>query len=68
MFRDRYAESFPTTNPKKNPIYQDVMEGIASPGLDFYFPLFFSPEAMKTQSSLTSYLPSNAIVITDQHY
>ena len=67
IFRDRYAESFPTANPKKNPIYQDVMEGIASPGLDFYFPLFFSHDAMQTQSSITSYLPSNAIVITNKH-
>ncbi len=66
-FRDRYAESFPTANPKKNPIYQDVLEGIASPGLDFYFPLFFSQQAMQTQSCLVSYLPSNAIVITDKH-
>ncbi len=66
IFRDRYAESFPTANPKKNPIYQDVLEGIASPGLDFYFPLFFSKEAMRTQSSITSYFPGNAIVITDK--
>ena len=65
IFRDRYAEKFPTANPKKNPIYQDVMEGIASAGLDFYFPLFFNAEAMESQSYLTSYLPSNSIVITD---
>ena len=67
IFRDRYAESFPTANPKKNPIYQDVLEGIASPGLEFYFPLFFSKTAMETQSSITAYFPSNAIVITDRH-
>jgi transcription-repair coupling factor (superfamily II helicase) len=40
VFRDRYAESFPTANPKKNPIYQDVLDGISSPGVEFYFPLF----------------------------
>ena len=66
LFRDRYAESFPQANPKKNPIYQDVMEGIASPGLDFYFPLFFQAEAMQAQSSITAYLPRHAVVITDQ--
>lgn len=66
-FRDRYAEKFPTTNPKKNPIYQDALEGIASPGLEFYFPLFFSKEAMQTQSTLMAYLPKNGIVITDKH-
>ncbi|WP_349929574.1 transcription-repair coupling factor [Acinetobacter sp. A1-4-2] len=65
-FRDRYAEKFPTANPKKNPIYQDALEGIASPGLEFYFPLFFSKEAMQTQSTLMAYLPKNGIVITDK--
>lgn len=40
VFRDRYAESFPTANPKKNPIYQDVLDGISSPGVEFYFPCF----------------------------
>ncbi|NNH01216.1 transcription-repair coupling factor [Acinetobacter sp. ANC 5414] len=66
-FRDRYAESFPSANPKKNPVYQDVLEGIASPGLEFYFPLFFSKEAMQTQSTLMAYLPKNGIVITDKY-
>lgn len=66
-FRDRYAEFFPTANPKKNPLYQDALAGIASPGLEFYFPLFFSTEAMQAQSMLMSYLPSHAIVITDKH-
>ncbi|MDN5510727.1 transcription-repair coupling factor [Acinetobacter sp.] len=66
-FRDRYAESFPQANPKKNPIYQDVLEGIVSPGLEFYFPLFFSKQAMDTQSTLMAYLPKNGIVITDKH-
>lgn len=65
-FRDRYAEFFPTANPKKNPIYQDVMDGIVSPGIEFYLPLFFSAEAMQGQSSLISYLPKNGIVITDK--
>ena len=65
LFRDRYAEYFPTANPKKNPIYQDVLEGIASPGIEFYLPLFFSSEAMRDHSFLTSYLPSHSIVITD---
>ena len=64
-FRDRYAESFPTANPKKNPIYQDVLEGIATPGLEFYLPLFFDKKLMETQSILTTYLPKNCVVITN---
>ena len=63
-FRNRYAESFPTANPKKNPIYQDVLEGISTPGLEFYLPLFFDKKLMESQSMLTTYLPSNSIVIT----
>ncbi|MCW8038082.1 MULTISPECIES: transcription-repair coupling factor [Acinetobacter] len=66
VFRDRYADMFPAANPKKNPIYQDVLEGIASPGLEFYLPLFFSAEAMQSQSTLMAYLPKNGIVITDK--
>jgi Transcription-repair coupling factor (superfamily II helicase) len=58
----------PTANPKKNPIYQDVMDGIASPGIEFYLPLFFSHEAMQGQSTLISYLPKNGIVITDRRW
>ena len=67
IFRDRYAEAFPSANPKRNPIYQDALEGIASPGLEYYFPLFFEQKDMESQSTLLSYLPKNGIVITDQH-
>lgn len=42
------------------------MDGIASPGIEFYLPLFFSHEAMQGQSTLISYLPKNGIVITDK--
>ncbi|MCG6578657.1 transcription-repair coupling factor, partial [Acinetobacter baumannii] len=64
VFRDRYSEFFPTANPKKNPIYQDVLDGIASPGIEFYLPLFFNKEQMQSQSMFTTYLPKNCIVIT----
>ncbi|HCA5284994.1 TPA: transcription-repair coupling factor [Acinetobacter nosocomialis] len=64
VFRDRYSEFFPTANPKKNPIYQDVLDGIASPGIEFYLPLFFDKEQMQSHSMFTTYLPKNCIVIT----
>lgn len=64
IFRDRYSELFPTANPKKNPIYQDVLEGIASPGIEFYLPLFFDKAQMQSQSTLATYFPKNCIVIT----
>ncbi|RZG90593.1 transcription-repair coupling factor [Acinetobacter pittii] len=65
IFRDRYSELFPTANPKKNPIYQDVLDGIASPGIEFYLPLFFDKTQMQSQSTLTTYFPKNCIVITN---
>ncbi len=65
IFRDRYSELFPTENPKKNPIYQDVLDGIASPGIEFYLPLFFDKTYMQSQSTLTTYFPKNCIVITN---
>lgn len=65
IFRDRYSELFPTANPKKNPIYQDVLDGIASPGIEFYLPLFFDKTHMQSQSTLTTYFPKNCIVITN---
>ncbi len=65
IFRERYAEAFPTANPKKNPIYQDVLDGIASPGVEFYLPLFFEKGQMESQSYFTAYLPRNCIVITN---
>ncbi|MRA44749.1 transcription-repair coupling factor [Acinetobacter pittii] len=65
IFRDRYSELFPTANPKKNPIYQEVLDGIASPGIEFYLPLFFDKTYMQSQSILTTYFPKNCIVITN---
>lgn len=65
IFRDRYSELFPTANPKKNPIYQDVLDGIASPGIEFYLPLFFDKTHMQSQSTLTTYFPKNCIVISN---
>src|SRR5690606_28270195 len=59
------GELFPTANPKKNPIYQDVMDGIASPGIEFYMPLFFDAIVMQTESTLAAYLPKTGIVMTD---
>ncbi|MBF7687181.1 transcription-repair coupling factor [Acinetobacter rathckeae] len=63
-FRERYAQSFPRSNSKKNPFYQDILEGISSPGIEFYFPLFFTEEAMLADGYVSSYLPSHAVVIT----
>lgn len=61
-FRERYAEQFPQANPKRNALYQDVMDGIASPGIEYYLPLFFSAEQMRT-STFMDYVPQDALIV-----
>ncbi|MCJ8146464.1 transcription-repair coupling factor [Acinetobacter sp. A3.8] len=66
LFRDRYAELFPESNPKRNAIYQDVMNGLASPGLEYYFPLFFSAEQLQ-QSTFLDYVPLDSLIVNETH-
>ncbi len=42
-----------------------MLEGIATPGLEFYLPLFFDKGLMESQSTLMTYLPKNCVVITN---
>ena len=65
-FRNRYAEVFPEANPKRHPMYQDVMDNIASTGLEYYFPLFFDVQQMQ-QSLFLDYVPLDALIVTEQH-
>lgn len=53
-FRTRWREQF-EGNPQLCPIYQDITEGIASAGIEYYLPLFF--EAM---SNFFDYVPTDA--------
>ena len=62
-FRERYAEFFPTSNAKRHSIYQDVMDGIASQGIEYYLPLFFSADEFQ-QSCFLDYLPKQSLIIT----
>lgn len=65
LFRERYAEFFPTTNAKRHSLYQEVMEGIASQGLEYYLPLFFTQDEFKN-SCFLDYLPLTTLLITPQ--
>lgn len=56
-FRQHWRNEF-GGNPLKCPVYQDISEGICSPGIEYYLPLFFSKTA-----SLFDYLPSDTLVI-----
>ena len=56
-FRGRFQDRF-DVNPRQCPIYRDVSDGIASPGLEYYLPLFF--EELHT---LFDYLPQRTLVV-----
>ncbi len=57
-FRQNWRSQF-SGNPLKSPIYQDISEGICSPGIEYYLPFFFEKTA-----SLFDYLPSNTLLVT----
>ncbi len=56
-FRQAWRDAF-SGDPLHCPIYQDISEGIPSPGIEYYLPLFFSETA-----SLFAYLPKNTLII-----
>ncbi|MEZ7517050.1 transcription-repair coupling factor [Psychrobacter sp. Arc9] len=65
-FRTNFAAMFPNTSSRKSELHKDVMAGIASSGLEYYQPLFFNLKDWEAESSLFSYLPSDALFITDE--
>jgi transcription-repair coupling factor (superfamily II helicase) len=56
-FRSAFRERFDVDH-RQSPLYQDVSEGIAAPGLEYYLPLFFDELA-----TLFDYLPGDAAVV-----
>lgn len=57
-FKSRFKHTF-DVDPRACPVYQDVSDGIASAGIEYFLPLFFD-----TTATLFDYLPENALVIT----
>lgn len=57
-FRQRFREAF-EGDPTKSVIYKDISNGVASPGIEYYLPLFFDDTA-----TLFDYLPKDALLIT----
>lgn len=56
-FRARFDSDF-----NKSTIYRDVSEGIASPGVEYFLPLFYESTA-----TLFDYCPSDTVLITFEH-
>ncbi|MGA4440132.1 transcription-repair coupling factor [Psychrobacter pocilloporae] len=65
-FRTNFAAMFPNASSRKSELHKDVMAGIASSGLEYYQPLFFDLKDWQEESTLFSYLPSDALFITDE--
>ncbi len=65
-FRANFAAMFPNASSRKSELHKDVMAGIASSGIEYYQPLFFDRDVWLQESSLFSYLPSDALFITDE--
>ncbi len=57
LFRQQFRERF-EVDTRHSPLYQDVSDGIASPGLEYYMPLFFEEVA-----SFFDYLPANVKLV-----
>jgi transcription-repair coupling factor (superfamily II helicase) len=58
-FRERWHEHFDVDH-RRCPIYQDVSNGAAPAGIEYYLPLFFAQTA-----TLFDYLPQDTVVLTD---
>lgn len=58
LFRQQWRSQF-SGNPLNCPLYQDISEGIYSPGIEYYLPFFF-----KSTTSLFDYLPNDTVIIT----
>lgn len=56
-FRQSFTSQF-DLDPKACPVYQDVSQGFAPAGIEYYIPLFFN-----SMSTLLDYLPATALVI-----
>ena len=57
LFRQRWRSEF-SGNPLNCTIYQDVSEGIYTPGIEYYLTLFF-----KQSATLFDYLPEKSVMV-----
>ncbi|HSW68816.1 MAG TPA: transcription-repair coupling factor, partial [Gammaproteobacteria bacterium] len=58
LFRQKWRSQF-GGNPLNSTIYQDISEGICTPGIEYYLPLFFE----KT-TTLFDYLPKETLIVS----
>ncbi len=63
FFRQNWRSQF-SGNPLNCPMYQEISEGICTPGIEYYLPFFF-----KQTATFFDYLPENCLIVTvgDSH-
>ena len=61
-FRDAWHRAF-NTDVRRCPIYQDVSDGLAPQGIEYYLPMFFPPGGTAT---LFDYLPPDAVFVLEE--
>ncbi len=59
QFKGRFRDAFDVDH-RDCPLYQDINSGIASPGIEYYLPLFFESPA-----TLFDYLPENTCIFLE---
>src|SRR5690606_17272772 len=57
FFRESFKDAF-EVDFRRCPVYQDISDGLATAGIEYYLPLFFANTA-----TLFDYLPANTLVV-----
>lgn len=63
LFRQNFANYFSNIAIRQVDIYQDVLNNIASSGIEYYAPLFFDSKDWHNDGNFFRYLPNNAVII-----
>ncbi len=59
-FKEQWHSRF-NVDHRECPLYRDIADGLAPPGIEYYLPLFFATTAL-----LDSYLPDDCLVLMEQ--
>ena len=70
-FRDNWHRTF-DVDMRRCPVYQEVSEGVAPQGIEYYLPLFFGGTADESAeaerpATLFDYLPEDAVLVLEQN-
>ncbi|MBK7211132.1 MAG: transcription-repair coupling factor [Xanthomonadales bacterium] len=61
-FRNALRERFPI-DPRRCPLYQDIKEGTAPAGIEYYLPMFFAQSLYGATETLFDYLADGALFV-----